>query len=344
VRYNQADSAEGTVATKRLVELIRAVLPRHTNLRSKGAKGPDYNIEINGTRIGVRWVGDCGLRLAREIAARKHPPSPFIVVAQRLSEGAREILSNAHIGWIDATGAAEIAFNQLLVSRSGRVEPPKEKPAKWTPAVLSVAEALLCGTKATVKSAAETTGLSVAACTLALKVLTEFGLLSSFTSRGPSSARHVDSPLKLLEAYALAANARRRAVSLTVGVTWQDLVKGTADLGVRWHKDGVVWAATGAIAASVMAPYLTSFGSGEIYVDVETLSGLEALAVQAELKPTPSGRITLLPFPTIASKRLTTTEAKIRVAPWPRVYADLRQVGVRGEEAAEHLREVLNAG
>ena len=29
----------------------------------------------------------------------------------------------------------------------------------------------------------------------------------------------------------------------------------------------------------------------------------------------------------------------IHVAPWPRVYADLRLVGVRGEEAAEHLRD-----
>jgi len=31
----------------------------------------------------------------------------------------------------------------------------------------------------------------------------------------------------------------------------------------------------------------------------------------------------------------------IRVVPWPRVYADLRLVGVRGEDAAEHLREVM---
>ncbi|MGD0836257.1 MAG: hypothetical protein ABSB49_06400, partial [Polyangia bacterium] len=26
---------------------------------------------------------------------------------------------------------------------------------------------------------------------------------------------------------------------------------------------------------------------------------------------------------------------------WPRVYADLRHTGVRGEEAAEHLREIV---
>jgi hypothetical protein len=344
VRYSQIDNHNDIVPAKRLEELVRAVLPRHGKLLRRGTKGRDYSLEINGTPFIVRWVGDCGLRLAREIVTQKHGPSPLIIVAQRVSDGAREILSNSRIGWIDATGAAEIATGQLLVSKSGRSEPPPEKPAKWTPAVLSVAEVILCGTKATVNATAEATGLSVAACTLALKTLAEFGLLSSSTSRGPASSRRVEDPVKLLEAYALAANARRRAVSLTVGVTWQDLVKGISELGKQWDKSGVRWAATGAIAASVMAPYLTTFGSGEVYVDVETRSGLEALASQADLKPTPNGRITLLPFPTVASERLAKPEGRIRVAPWPRVYADLRRIGVRGEEAAEHLREVvLNA-
>lgn len=30
--------------------------------------------------------------------------------------------------------------------------------------------------------------------------------------------------------------------------------------------------------------------------------------------------------------------------PWPRVYVDLPAEGVRGEEAAEHLREVMHGG
>jgi len=30
----------------------------------------------------------------------------------------------------------------------------------------------------------------------------------------------------------------------------------------------------------------------------------------------------------------------MRTAPWPRVYADLRRAGVRGEDAAEHLRSI----
>jgi hypothetical protein len=39
--------------------------------------------------------------------------------------------------------------------------------------------------------------------------------------------------------------------------------------------------------------------------------------------------------------RLAKEMEGLRVAPWPRVYADLLSLGVRGEEAAEHLREVV---
>jgi hypothetical protein len=45
-------------------------------------------------------------------------------------------------------------------------------------------------------------------------------------------------------------------------------------------------------------------------------------------------------FPTLAIPRLAERVQDVVVAPWPRVYADLRPLGVRGEEAAEHLAEV----
>ena len=46
------------------------------------------------------------------------------------------------------------------------------------------------------------------------------------------------------------------------------------------------------------------------------------------------------PFPSAITNRLSTEHGALRVAPWPRVYADLRDQGVRGEESAEHLAEV----
>jgi hypothetical protein len=101
------------------------------------------------------------------------------------------------------------------------------------------------------------------------------------------------------------------------------------------------WAATGSVAAAVLAPLLTSVGTAMVYVDVESIGELEALAARSELRPIQGGRLTLAPFPTASTRRLAQTAGDLRLAPWPRVYVDLRGIGVRGEEAAEHLREVI---
>jgi hypothetical protein len=91
----------------------------------------------------------------------------------------------------------------------------------------------------------------------------------------------------------------------------------------------------------VLAPYLTLFSTAAVYVDADSVLGLEAAAQAAGLRPIEGGRVTLRPFPTVTTRRLAGEEGGLRVAPWPRVYADLRETGVRGEEAAEHLREVM---
>lgn len=100
--------------------------------------------------------------------------------------------------------------------------------------------------------------------------------------------------------------------------------------------------ATGAAAAAVLSPYLTAIGAPEVYVDTNTLVGLEAAASEVGLRPIEGGRLTLRPMPTQGVRRLATEVGGLRVAPWPRVFVDLRTVGVRGEEAAEHLWEVMH--
>ena len=93
------------------------------------------------------------------------------------------------------------------------------------------------------------------------------------------------------------------------------------------------------MATTVLAPHLATVTTGEVYVDRATIAGIEAAAARAGLHPIEGGRLTLRPFPTVTAKRLAETRGALRVAPWPRT--DLRTTGVRGEEAAEHLREVV---
>ena len=265
-------------------------------------------------------------------------------MARRLSPGAREALSEAGIGWVDETGAAEIAVGSIIVSRTGRAPEPAEKRKRWTAAVTAVAEALLCGTRPTVAATASATRLSAGSCTQALRFLTDLGLLEARARRGRFSARQVSDPDRLLEAYASAIERAPASIGLQVGVTWRDPVAGLEEAGRKWDKTKRRWAATGAAAASVMAPYLTAVTTTEVYVDADSIVDLEAAAAAVKLRPIEGGRLTLLPFPTVAVRELAAEIGGLRVAPWPRVYVDLRRSGVRGEEAAEHLREVVRAG
>ena len=327
--------------THRSEAAVAAILPSSVQIRRGSADGHSVALEINGERIQVMWLGEGGLRQARVLITGREK-RPDIVVARRMSPGARETLSAAGIGWVDETGAAEIARGPLIVSRSGRPIEAPPKPPRWTPSVLAVAEGLLCGGRATVDTMRETTGLSAGSATNALRVLTDLGLLSAAVRRGRNSARYVLDPNRLLDAYAAAAAALMPAVALTVGVTWRDPVAGLSETGRRWDDTGIGWAATGAVAASVLAPYLTTVTTAEVYVDGKTIAGLESVAAKAGLRPIEGGRLTLRPFPAVTVGLLAVVRNGLRLAPWPRVYADLRVVGVRGEEAAEHLRETIN--
>lgn len=320
---------------------MRDVLPRSVKVRA-ARKAAEADLIVNGVPLHVAWVGEGWLRDVQSVLGGRRG-RPDIVVARRMSPGARDALSEAGIGWVDETGAADIAAGPILVSRTGRREKRIEKPSGWTPAVIAVAEALLCGTRATVAATETATGLSAGSCTHALRVLTDLGLLSADSKRGRGSARRIGDFDKLLDVYASVVAGLTSPVSLRVGATWRDPVVGLVDTGSKWDKAGIVWASTGAVAASVVAPYLTSVSSAEVYVDADTFAGLEAAAADVGLRPIEGGRLTLLPFPTVTAVRLAERIDGLRVVPWPRIYADLRPSGVRGEEAAEHLREVMRA-
>ena len=319
---------------------IAAVLPPSVQIRRRREDGQVIDLELNGKLITVEWLGEGGLRQAHELLAGREE-RPDIAAARHMSPGARKALSAAGIGWVDETGAAEITLESLIVSRSGRPIKVPQKPLRWSPSVLAVAEALLCGGRATVGTMQETTGLSAGSATNALRTLTELELISAKTPRGPHSARRIPDQDRLLDAYAAAAASMMPETALTVGVTWRDPATALAKTGQQWNNTGISWAATSTVAASVFAPYLTTVSTAEVYVDRKTIAGLEEVAAKAGLEPIEGGRLTLRPFPTVTARLLAVVKNRLSLAPWPRVYADLRVVGVRGEEAAEHLRDVI---
>lgn len=329
-------------AVARIENAIRAVVPAGTPVRVDARDGDVARVEVGTAEIGAAWIGEGWLGDLRPVLADR-PEDVDVVVARRMSPGARATAAQAGLGWVDESGAAEMAVPGLVVSRSGRRDLKVDTPPRWTPSVIGTAEALLLGTRPTVAEVERATGLSAGAATKALKTLTALGLLRAQTARGRGSAREVVDRKALLDAYATAATAAARPLSLRVGLLG-DLVDELANLGQRWDADGVSWAATGAAAASVLAPYLGEVGGLDVFVDAPTPATLDAVADRTGLKPIEGGRLVLRPFPTPVTQRLCSPVSGLRVAPWPRVYADLRESGVRGEEAAEHLLEVIDHG
>lgn len=333
------------------------VLPRAAEAQAEVQVDPAVVlVHVAGRALRVGWADDGTLRQVRELVAEDRGRYD-VVTARHLSLAARELLSDVGLGWADQTGAAEIVADGLVVARPGR--PPSrraprraargaaasatasDRRGRWTPVTTAVVEALLVGVPATVAATAAAVGISVGAATRALRVLTDQGLLVADAARGRRSGRRIGDPGRLLDAHSAAVDTARRTEGLEVGLTGRDLVAALAPVGRAWDAAGIRWAATGVAAAAVLAPLLTDVARVEVYVDAATPAALDARAADAGLRPIAGGRLTLRPFPTPAIPALARRVDDLRVAPWPRVHADLRRVGVRGEEAAEHLRDVM---
>ncbi|TVP54194.1 MAG: hypothetical protein EA351_13715 [Gemmatimonadales bacterium] len=192
----------------------------------------------------------------------------------------------------------------------------------------------------TVKSTVEATGLSYGGAGNALRFLTEEGLLEQDVERGPRSGRRLEDPHRLLDVYAEAVSGGGSGPEIHLGVIWDEVVEGMARVGETLTAHAISWACTSALGAQVLAPHLTAVASAEVYVDATTPEELRGVAKLLDLRPVEGGRLTLRPFPTKVTMAFSTTRDGLVIAPWPRVFADVRSSGVRGEDAAEHLREV----
>lgn len=329
MRYSRAEDA------------VLAVMPRFVDVQSHSSRGvPDADLVVNGQALRLTWLTVGSLGDVRRLLAQSHQ-RPEIVVAPRLSPGARAVLSEAGISWVDETGAAEIAEGSIVVSRTGKSERRRAAPRGWTPAVLAVAEAALVGITPTTSDMQAATGLSTGSCVKALRTLTVLGLLDSDADRGRNSGRRVAHFDKLLDSYATAANELRSNLLLEVGVTWRDLAAGVRSAVTGWEDAGFDYAVTGSLAADRIAPYQTSVPVAEVYVSARSPASLDACANAVGLRPIEGGRLVLRPVPTATTTSLATESDGLRLAPWPRIYADLVISGVRGEDAAEHLREIM---
>lgn len=330
---------------QRAVNALEDVLQRAVRARTADDVKRDVIVTLDNTDLLVRWLPVGWPRQVRE-SANEHP-QPDVLVAPRMSPGARLAAREAGMGWADESGAADIHITKpggplIIIETKGNPPMPLDARVGWKPATLAVCEALLSGrAKPTVSSIEENVGISTGSAVSALKFLDDSGHLSSPVARGPRAARQITNADELLDAYAIAAERLRSPISIRVGVLWRDPVVGALQLGGRFDDEGLAWGVTSALSASQLAPVQTEIAPLEIYVQGKTWSDLRRASVAVNLKEIEGGRLVLRPFPTPAGATLTQPINGLMSMLWPRVYADLRTTGVRGEDTADHLREEM---
>ena len=170
------------------------------------------------------------------------------------------------------SGAANMSLRSGLVVV--RDHGPRPLPATatnsnaWPRSVVAVAEAALAGVAPCVDTIEHATGLSRGATAKALAQLERLGLLHRDTRRGPGSARQISNSDLLLDAYTAAvALLNAKAPVVFLHRLWDDpLTTLRTDVAPALRESGVGWAVTGGAASMLLAPYLSSISTIELYV------------------------------------------------------------------------------
>jgi hypothetical protein len=338
----------------RVRRLILLALPHglQVDVRPRQAAGPAFDVTVPaGTakhRFIVGWAGEGWPSDVERLV--QLVPNIDVVAATHLSSGARDRLRQEGLGWADEAGHADIALKSGLVifRQQSDVRKNREPPMRWSRSTLAVAEAALSGIVPTVESIEQATGLSRHATANALSRLENRGFLERPRAlRGPQSARRIINISTFLDGYAKAAAEQRQKQSpVLLHRLWnRDPLETLAvEIGPKLTTAGASWAVTGAAASVLLAPYLTDVTILELFIDAETMSDRTRLTTLLDGKIVEKGhRIEIREVPTSMAVKGPVIDG-IQVALPVRVYADLRAVGGRSAEAAQHLRETLDVG
>lgn len=263
-----------------------------------------------------------------------------IVVARRLTEDARSMVTEAGGNWVDLTGARISAADGLftvVVDRPNVRSGSATKPA-LSGAALDVAERLLVtrGVE-TLSAIAASTGISNQRVSQILQGFDTAGFTARGGGRrGRTVRRRVDLD-SLLEAWsdAIVEQARPSILGHTTmrdtGALVEKIVVAASDHQLEYRLTG--WAG---VARS--APFLTAMPSVHLYVPGDKFAAGSNLALQLGLVPVDeAGAVTFWPAPKVTFS----PPAGGPVVHPARLIADLRRLGGRGVDAATHVKEEL---
>lgn len=305
-------------------------------------RGRARSYRLRALWAGAGWPADVD-RATRHLG--EEWPSDLVVVARNLSVGSREMLDRKGASWVDGSGDAHIVGRDLLVVRDAKRQPDVDRRAfSWSPSAVSIAEALLnrdspYGIRTS--ELASITGWSTPQVSQVLGAFDAEGWTTKWgPQRGPGASREIADAARMLDAWAeemSAAKLERRFAERIFDNPMRFLAD---ELAPTLDKYDIDWALTGWAAAEQLAPLATVVPTLQVYVEERALRGLLTMVMQdIPIHEVDSGGRIEFRGAEPRLLKLARRRDGIPLAAAPRVFADLRALGGRGEDAAEHLRE-----
>jgi hypothetical protein len=294
--------------------------------------------------VGRGWPSD--LEVLEKIP--RPWPRELVVTAREFSPGALEQLAAIDANWADESGRVRIEgpTGLLIQLEPSSARPRKEKRSfRWSPSSEQVAEYVLASGRKTLNAAeiANETGWSHAQVSNVLQRFDRQGWSEkSGAERGRHAVRRLTDPASLLDAWAehLGTSERERVLAHRPLREPMNFLREELDPALT---DLMPWAASGWAGLEAAAPFVTSVPVLHVYVpDAAIHEGRLAAAIsQTGLRQVEEGaRVEFWAASDLALK-LAKRAGGIPVVSAPRLYADLRSFGGRGQEAAQHVRQEL---
>ena len=338
---------------KRSVGVLRRALQRPVHPTTQGSStgvgaGVDVQIGDGTRRLEAVWVGQ---GWPSDLEALGDVPVPWprdvVVTARRFSPGALERLADLGANWADETGRAYIEGpDGLLVIRdTPEVRQKAAKTFRWSRSAQQVGELLLTRhlEDVSAREIAELTGWSHAQVSNVLRHFDEQGWTKkSGAARGRYSSRALIEPGALLEAWGAFVGSADRERIRAHRVLREPMAFLRNDLASALSSS-VEWACSGWAGLELAAPFATTVPTLQIYVEEAALSDGRIREVMSELtlrEVDDGARVEFWAAEPVLLG-LVRERRGLPIVSAPRLYADLRGLGGRGEDAAQHAREEL---
>ena len=304
-------------------------------------RGVDALIMFAGTEapVAIEFKSRANAATAWHLVniARHRPELPLVLIAAETTSDARRILSEHGIAFIDGLGNVQLELPGLLFRIAGTGRPTRAPaPSRLSGKAGLVAQALLLDPKRAwqISDLAAQTAVSSGLVHRVMARLEVEGIVST-TGAGPHRTRHVTDPTALLDLWA-EENIDKpvRTRGYLFGQTPQQVIN---QLGEGLGDARIDYALTGAAAASIIAPFVTTITVTEVWAGA-TIDRQEFFD-HTPLTPVTEGHnVTVLQANTDAPLAFRQQVGDLFIANRFRLYADLRRDQRRGIEQADHLR------